>query len=101
LYLVGAADCGEWGRQVLLRWNIQRGVPVIPRSNTAANIRANAEGLFDWRLSEAQKVPPLAPPGRGDKGVPPGGPYHGMHASLSLPGAQFVETPARVLMRYC
>lgn len=89
------------GRQVLLRWNIQRGVPVIPRSNTPANIRANAEGLFDWRLSEAQKVQPLALPGRGNRGVPSGDSHRGMHARLSLPGAQFVVRSAGVLMRCC
>ena len=52
--------CVAWlrlqGWQVLLRWNVQRGVPVIPRSNTPANIEANAKGLFDWALTESQKV---------------------------------------------
>ena len=42
--------------QVLLRWNVQRGVAVIPRSNTPANIEGNAKGVFDWALTEAQKV---------------------------------------------
>lgn len=53
--------CIAWLRtmrvwQVLLRWNVQRGVPVIPRSNTPANIEGNAKGLFDWALTESQKV---------------------------------------------
>ena len=48
------AEAQTW--QVLLRWNVQRGVPVIPRSNTPANIEGNAKGLFDWALTESQKV---------------------------------------------
>lgn len=47
---------GFW--QVLLRWNVQRGVAVIPRSNTPANIQGNAKGLFEWHLTEAQKARP-------------------------------------------
>ena len=42
--------------QVLLQWNIQRGVPVIPRSTSEKNIRGNIEGAFAWELSESQKA---------------------------------------------
>lgn len=42
--------------QVLLRYNVQRGVPVIPRSQTEKNIQANISGLFEWNLTGAQKV---------------------------------------------
>ncbi|KAK9825868.1 hypothetical protein WJX81_006636 [Elliptochloris bilobata] len=51
-----AEETGRSPAQVLLRWNVQRGVPVIPRSNTPANIEGNAKGLFDWALTEAQKA---------------------------------------------
>ena len=42
--------------QVLLRWNVQRGVAVIPKASSPEHMRANIEGLFDWRLSYNQKV---------------------------------------------
>ena len=42
--------------QVLLRWNVQRGVAVIPKASSPEHMRANIEGLFDWRLSYDQKV---------------------------------------------
>ena len=42
--------------QVVLKWNIQRGVAVIPRSETPANIRSNMEGMFDWNLPHDVKV---------------------------------------------
>ena len=38
--------------QIILRWNIQRGIPVIPKSVHAERIRENA-GLFDFVLSQA------------------------------------------------
>ncbi len=42
--------------QVLLKWNVQRGVPVIPRSVSAEHLQENISGLFDWRLSYNHKV---------------------------------------------
>ena len=42
--------------QVLLRWNMQRGVPVIPKSGSAEHLKENIEGAFDWQLSQEQKV---------------------------------------------
>ena len=42
--------------QVVLKWNIQRGVAVIPRSETPENIRSNIEGMFDWNLPHDVKV---------------------------------------------
>ena len=42
--------------QILLQWNIQRGVPVIPRSTSEKNIRDNMDSAFDWELTEFQKA---------------------------------------------
>ena len=42
--------------QVVLRWNLQRGVAVLPKASSAAHVRENIAGLFDWRLSYNQKV---------------------------------------------
>lgn len=43
-------------RQVLLKWNVQRGVPVIPKAGSEPHLRENIEGLFAWRLSWDQKA---------------------------------------------
>ena len=45
--------------QVLLRWNVQRGVAVIPKASSPEHMADNIDGLFDWRLSYDQKVPLL------------------------------------------
>lgn len=42
--------------QVLLKWNVQRGVAVIPKAGSAAHVAENAEGLFTWRLTWDQKA---------------------------------------------
>ncbi len=39
-----------------MKWNVQRGVPVIPRSQNPKNIKANIDGIFDWVLPRAAKV---------------------------------------------
>ena len=44
--------------QVCLKWNVQRGVAVIPRSQSPKNIKANIEGMFDWILPRDAKVSP-------------------------------------------
>jgi len=44
--------------QVLLKWNLQRGVAVIPRSQSEKNIKANIDGAFSWELTPEQKVRP-------------------------------------------
>eukprot|EP00891_Asterochloris_glomerata_P008518 jgi/Astpho2/8518/gw1.00125.50.1_t len=45
-----AEQTGKTAAQVALKWNIQRGVAVIPRSETPENIRSNIEGMFEWNL---------------------------------------------------
>ena len=42
--------------QVLLKWNVQRGVPVMPKASSRQHLVANLEGMFSWRLSYEQKV---------------------------------------------
>jgi len=49
-------DVQCWPLQVCLKWNVQRGVPVIPRSQNPKNIKANIEGIFEWVLPRAAKV---------------------------------------------
>ncbi|GBG24949.1 Prostaglandin F synthase [Hondaea fermentalgiana] len=61
---------GKSGAQVSLKWQVQQGIPVIPKSDEASHIIANAQ-LFDWELSiedmiklDAAKSPPVT--GGGD-----------------------------------
>ncbi len=42
--------------QVLLRYNMQRGVPVVPKASSEAHLRQNIEGAFEWALTQEQKV---------------------------------------------
>ncbi|CEM18750.1 unnamed protein product [Vitrella brassicaformis CCMP3155] len=48
-----ASECHRTPAQVLLRWSLQHGVPVIPRSAHTDRIRGNLQ-VYDFRLSEAQ-----------------------------------------------
>ena len=45
-----ARDHGRTPAQVMLRWAIERDVPVIPKSTHRARIVENAE-IFDFRLA--------------------------------------------------
>ena len=49
-----AEQAGKSPVQMLLRWNLQRGVAVIPMADNEAHLRANREGMFDWQLTEDQ-----------------------------------------------
>ena len=42
--------------QVLLKWNLQRGVVVIPKASSEGHLRENLEGMFKWKLTNEQKV---------------------------------------------
>ena len=42
--------------QVVLKWNTQRGVPVIPKASSRAHLEENFAGWADWRLTVAQKA---------------------------------------------
>jgi diketogulonate reductase-like aldo/keto reductase len=48
-----AADIGRTPAQVLLRWCVQHGAPVIPKSTHRERIAENAQ-LFDFTLSDAE-----------------------------------------------
>ncbi len=48
-----AREYGKTAAQVLLRWHLQRGVIIIPKSSHAARIRENAD-VFDFGLSAEQ-----------------------------------------------
>jgi len=51
-----AQQVGKTVAQVCLKWNVQRGVAVIPRSQSPKNIKANIEGMFDWILPRDAKA---------------------------------------------
>lgn len=51
-----AAETGKTINQVLLKWNTQRGVPVIPKATSREHLAENFVGMTDWRLSNAQKA---------------------------------------------
>ncbi|KAG7345585.1 2,5-didehydrogluconate reductase [Nitzschia inconspicua] len=46
-----ASHYGKTGSQVSLRYIVQQGIPVIPKSNSMKHIRANME-IFDFELSD-------------------------------------------------
>ncbi len=48
-----ASDIGVSPAQVLLRWCVQRGIPVIPKSTHRERIATNAR-IFDFELSDPQ-----------------------------------------------
>jgi diketogulonate reductase-like aldo/keto reductase len=41
---------------VLLRYNMQRGVPVIPKASSPPHLAENIAHAFDWRLTNADKA---------------------------------------------
>lgn len=47
-----AQDVGRSPAQVVLRWALQQGVIVLPRSSSADHIAANLK-LFDFNLTDA------------------------------------------------
>ncbi|XP_077356251.1 aldo-keto reductase Mvan_2161 [Festucalex cinctus] len=47
-----AETCKRTPAQVLLRWAVQQGVPVLPKSSTPERIRENAR-IFDFTLSDS------------------------------------------------
>lgn len=51
-----AKECGKTPGQVLLKWNVQRGVPVLPKASSRPHLEENLTGLFTWRLSYQQKA---------------------------------------------
>jgi diketogulonate reductase-like aldo/keto reductase len=50
-----AQRVGRTPAQVLLRWSIQRGLPVITKSTQRERIHENAQ-IFDFTLSEPDMV---------------------------------------------
>ncbi len=57
---------GKSGAQVSLKWQVQQGIPVIPRSDSVDHLLENID-LFNWKLSEEDmntltqsKSPPVA-----------------------------------------
>ena len=49
-------ETGKSPAQVLLKWNVQRGVAVIPKASGEKHLRDNFDGLFTWRLTWDQKA---------------------------------------------
>jgi len=46
------AKYGKSGAQVALKWQVQQGIPVIPKTDKLDHLKDNID-LFDWTLSEA------------------------------------------------
>jgi len=61
-----AAAVARTPAQVVLRWHVQRGDVVFPKSSTPARIRENFE-IFDFTLDDAQMAA-LTGLDRGDDG---------------------------------
>lgn len=54
--VVGIAEAvGKTAAQVLVRWAVQRGTSVVPKSVTASRIESNFD-VFNWELTEAQMM---------------------------------------------
>uniref|UniRef100_A0A3Q3FNV6 Zgc:101765 n=1 Tax=Labrus bergylta TaxID=56723 RepID=A0A3Q3FNV6_9LABR len=47
-----AKNCGRTPAQVLLRWAVQQGVPVLPKSSNPDRVKDNAR-IFDFTLSDS------------------------------------------------
>ena len=74
-----ASETGKSTGQVLIRWALQHGSSVIPKSVTPSRIKENFE-VYDWELSESQfaELSALEPQVRmiaGNSFLLPGGPY--------------------------
>jgi len=41
--------------QIILKWNIQRGVPVLVKAASLGHLKENLD-VFDWKLDETEKV---------------------------------------------
>ncbi|GAX80958.1 hypothetical protein CEUSTIGMA_g8393.t1 [Chlamydomonas eustigma] len=54
--LTVAKESGKTPAQVILKWNLQRGIAVIPKASSEAHLRENLEGCFVWRLSNDHKA---------------------------------------------
>lgn len=50
-----AAELGRTPAQVLIRWSLQKGFVVLPRSSNAGRIAENA-AVFDFALDERQEA---------------------------------------------
>ncbi|PNW77353.1 hypothetical protein CHLRE_10g432900v5 [Chlamydomonas reinhardtii] len=51
-----AKEAGRSNAQMLIKWNIQRGVPVVAKTSNAERARENLEGMYEWKLSYEQKA---------------------------------------------
>lgn len=51
--VAAAKRAGKTPAQVLLRWATQRGIAVIPKSNTQSRVEENLD-IVDWDLTEEE-----------------------------------------------
>ena len=42
--------------QVLVKWSVQRGIPVLVKTGTASRLKENLIGMHDYNLTEGQMV---------------------------------------------
>lgn len=61
-----AQETGKTCAQVLLKWNVQRGVPVIPKATSPSHLSENFQGMFEWKLTwdQKSKLDSLEKPGK-------------------------------------
>ncbi|EFJ45425.1 hypothetical protein VOLCADRAFT_94271 [Volvox carteri f. nagariensis] len=51
-----AQEAAKTPAQVLIKWNIQRGVPVVAKTANTDRLAENLVGMYDWKLSYDQKA---------------------------------------------
>lgn len=49
-----AEELGKSAHEVLLKWNTQRGIPVLPSMHS--DLSVDAANFFSWKFTNAQKV---------------------------------------------
>lgn len=81
--------------QVLLKWNMQRGVPVIPKATSRDHLAENFVGMSDWRLTNEQKVRHMAASSSGLPFARLLSPIHFAGYTLWLGGGLSVYLPDR------
>ena len=57
-----AKELGKSEAEVALKWNTQRGIPVMPQLQSGSDEVMDLSSYFTWKLSNEQKATPPPPP---------------------------------------